>query len=181
MAKTEAEGCGTAVQHVLTATDWSGPEDPENPRNFSLRRRVASTIAVTCLAFVSTTAASIYSPSHDQVSEEFNVSNELAILPLSLYTLGLAFGPSIGAPLSETFGRRAVFLTTTPCFGLFTLGAGFSQNIASLNICRFFAGVFASPAVSNASATIVDYTAGRYRAISLAFYYSIPFFGAVFG
>ena len=37
-----------------------------------------------------------------------------------------------------------------------TLGAGFSQGPASLIVCRFFAGVFASPAISNASATIVS-------------------------
>jgi MFS transporter, DHA1 family, multidrug resistance protein len=83
--------------------------------------------------------------------------------------------------LSETFGRKAVFLVTTPIFALFTIGAGLSRSTASLIICRFFAGVFASPAISNASATIIDYTAGKYRAISMAFYYSIPFFGAVFG
>ena len=105
----------------------------------------------------------------------------MAILPLSLYSAGLAFGPLVGAPLCETFGRKVLFLTTTPVFALFTLGAGLSQDISSLIICRFFAGVFASPAISNASATIIDYSAARYRAVPLAFYYSIPFFGAVFG
>lgn len=170
------------IQHqASTISDWDGPNDPDNPRNFSLRRRVASTIAVTFLAFVSTLAAAIYAPSHGEVAELFNVSDEIAILPLALYNLGLAFGPLIGAPLSEASGRKVVFLTTTPIFALFVLGAGLSQNAASLSICRFFAGLFASPAISNASATIIDYTAGRYRAVSLAFYYSTPFFGAVFG
>ena len=169
------------LQRIRTATDWDGPNDPDNPRNFTLRRRLASTFAVTFLAFVSTLAGSIYGPAHTNVSRQFNVSEEVAILPLSLYNFGLAFGPPIGAPLSETFGRRTVFLATSPIFALFTLGAGFSNGPASLSICRFFAGVFASPAISNASATIVDYTAGRYRAVSLAFYYSVPFFGAVLG
>jgi len=161
--------------------DWHGDDDADNPRNFSLKRRIASTAAVTFLAFVSTFSGSIYSPAHDEISSVFHVSDEIAILPLALYNAGLAFGPMLGAPLCETFGRKAVFLTTTPLFGLFTLGAGLSQSATSLIICRFFAGAFASPAISNASATIVDYTAGRYRAVSLAFYYSTPFCGAVFG
>ena len=182
MGNEEVEaGDAGVLQRSRTAIDWDGPNDPENPRNFSLQRRIASTFAVTFLAFVSTLAGSMYSPAHEDISKLFNVSEEVAILPLSLYNFGMAFGPPVGAPLSETFGRRAVFLTTSPIFALFTLGAGFSQNPASLIICRFFAGVFASPAISNASATIVDYTAGRYRAVMLAFYYSIPFFGAVFG
>lgn len=183
MGKDEAVESGEngVLQRARTATDWDGPKDPDNPRNFSLRRRIATAFAVTFLSFVSTLAGSIYSPAHADISKQFGVSEEIAILPLSLYNFGMAFGPPIGAPLSETFGRRAVFLTTSPIFALFTLGAGFSQGPASLIICRFFAGVFASPAISNASATIVDHTAGRYRAVLLAFYYSIPFFGAVFG
>lgn len=159
--------------------EWDGNEDPDNPRNFSLVRRVLSIAAVTFLAFVSTLAASIYSPAIPDIITTFNVSEEVAILPLSLYNVGMAFGPLIGAPLSETAGRKVVFLVTTPVFALFVLGAGFSQNIASLIICRFFAGVFAAPAISNASATIADHTIGKARGVSLAIYYAIPTCGAV--
>lgn len=166
---------------VSSVLDWDGDNDPDNPRNFALKIRVASTIAATFLAFVSTLAGSIYSPSHDEISRIYKVSQEISILPLSLYNAGLAFGPLIGAPLSETFGRKVVFLTTTPVFALFILGSALSQSVTALCICRFFAGMFAAPAISNASATIADYTAGKYRAISLAFYYSIPFFGALMG
>lgn len=166
---------------VQNARDWSGPTDPGNPRNFSLVRRTLSTGSIMCLAFVTTLAASIYSAGIEGVTKDFDVSEELAILPLSLYSVGLALGPLVGAPLCETLGRKVVFLTTSPIFALFTLGAGFSTNIASLTACRFFAGVFAAPAVGNASATIMDYTAGRYRAITMGIYYCIPTLGAVCG
>ena len=129
----------------------------------------------------STLGASIYAPGIDEVAREFNVSTTVAILPLSLYTQGLAFGPLVGAPLCETYGRKVLFLATTPIFALFVLGSGLSQSISSLIVCRFFAGVFASPAISNASATIIDYSGAKNRAVPLSFYYSIPFFGAVFG
>jgi len=179
MSKTEHGADNTPAPQAANVLEWNGKDDPDNPRNFTLKRRIVSTAAVTFLAFVSTLGGAIYAPSHEDVSRIFKVSDEIAILPLSLFNAGLAFGPLIGAPLCETLGRKVVFLTTTPLFALFILGSGFSQSIVSLSICRFFAGVFASPAISNASATIVDYTAGRYRAVSLAFYYSIPFLGAV--
>lgn len=178
--KPDSDHCTTQPIDPLPL-DWNGPDDPDNPRNFTRTVRIASTVAATLLAFVTTLGGSIYSPSHDEISRVFRVSQEVAILPLSLYNAGLAFGPLIGAPLSETFGRKAVFLTTTPIFALFVLGSGLSQSVASLVICRFFAGIFAAPAVSNASATITDYTAGKYRAVSLAFYYSVPFLGALLG
>jgi len=181
MPKLELDVDDRPAPQPSSVLDWDNKDDADNPRNFSLRRRIISTATVTFLAFVSTLGGSIYAPAHDEVSRSFNVSDEIAILPLSLYNAGLAFGPLIGAPLCETLGRKVVFLVTTPLFALFILGSGLSQSTASLITCRFFAGVFASPAISNASATIVDYTAGRYRAVSLAFYYSIPFFGAVVG
>ncbi|KAK4961453.1 hypothetical protein LTR10_001943 [Elasticomyces elasticus] len=170
-----------AENPILHARDWTGKDDPGDPRNFSIGRRILSTVAVTLLAFVTTFAASIYSPGSEEVAREFSVSEEVAILPLAFYNLGLAAGPLIGSPVSETSGRKVVLLVTTPCFALFTLGAGFSQDIVSLVVCRFFAGVFAAPAVGNASATLTDYTSGRYRAISFAFYYAIPTFGAALG
>jgi MFS family permease len=99
-------------------------------------------------------AASIYSPGIDGVSAEFGVSRSIAILPLSLYNLGLAAGPMLGSPLSETYGRKIVLLVTTPGFMAFTLGAALAGDVVSLTVCRFFAGVCAAPAVGNASASI---------------------------
>ena len=93
----------------------------------------------------------------------------------------MAFGPIVSSPLSETFGRKAVYLTTTPIFALFILGSGFSQNIGALTVCRFFAGVFGSPGVSLAAATIADISAPVDRATPLAVYYAIPFIGSLLG
>jgi DHA1 family multidrug resistance protein-like MFS transporter len=126
-------------------------------------------------------AASIYSPAHDAISAEFGVSTTVALLPLSFYNLGMAFGPVISSPLSETFGRKAVYLLTTPTFAFFTLGSGLSQSLAALITCRFFAGMFASPGVSLASATISDMAAPLDRGLPLAVYYTIPFVGSLLG
>jgi MFS family permease len=65
-----------------------------------------------------------------------------------VYTLGLAFGPVISAPLSERFGRKLVYLLSAPIFMLFTLGAGFSKTFGSLLVCRLFAGLTGSPALA---------------------------------
>lgn len=93
----------------------------------------------------------------------------------------MAFGPVISSPSSETFGRKTVYLLTTPVFALCTLGSGLSQSLAGLTICRFFAGIFASPGVSLASATISDMAAPADRGVPLAVYYTIPFVGSLLG
>lgn len=180
MEKRDLEG-EFQPQPILHAKDWAGEDDPANPRNYSLARKCSSTAIYTFLAVVSTMAASVYSPGVEDVKNTFHCSEEIAILPLALYNLGMAFGPLIGSPLSETAGRKVVLMITTPLFAVFTMGSGFAPTVATLIACRFFAGVCAAPAIGNASATITDYTAGRYRAVTMSFYYTLPTFGAVFG
>jgi hypothetical protein len=34
----------TAVRRVVTAQDWTGPDDPENPHNWPLRKRIWHTV-----------------------------------------------------------------------------------------------------------------------------------------
>lgn len=164
-----------------TPTDWTDHHDPKNPRNWTVLRKTLSTLIICSIGFTTTLGASIYAPGHAQVQDEFHVSTTVALLPLSAYSLGLAFGPMISSPLSETFGRKLVYLLTLPLFDIFMLGAGLSQNITSLIICRFLAGLFAAPGVSVAAATISDFTYPNQRVIPLAAYYSIPFIGSAIG
>ena len=87
----------------------------------------------------------------------------------------------IAAPLSETLGRRAVYFSCLPIFGLFTVGAGVSKNIASLVICRFFAGVFGSPALSVGAGTNADLFTPSKRGQAICFFVLAPFLGPVIG
>ncbi|OAA80745.1 Major facilitator superfamily domain, general substrate transporter [Akanthomyces lecanii RCEF 1005] len=163
------------------AFDWTGPSDPDNPRNFPLAFRVCSAAALTLLAMVATVVGAMYAPAQDAVASALHTSRQVAVLPLSLYNLGLACGPLVGAPLSETYGRRAVVLGTAPVFMLLVLGAALSASAGGLIACRFFAGVFAAPLINNAPATMLDFTPTRYRGVVLGIYYTVPSFGASLG
>jgi len=79
---------------------------------------------------------------------DFHVSREIALLPFCVYLLGLAFGPVMAAPVSETLGRKIVYTSALPIFAAFTIGAGFSRSITALVICRFFSGLFSSPGLA---------------------------------
>lgn len=48
-----------------------------------------------------TCASSIYAMTYGQITKEFDCSQEIAILGLSLFVLGLAVGPLVMSPLSE--------------------------------------------------------------------------------
>ncbi|KAJ5657769.1 Polyamine transporter 4 [Penicillium longicatenatum] len=159
--------------------DWT--TDKENPRNWPKLRKVATGLIVCAIGFTTTLGASIYSPGHTEVQHEFHVSATISLLPLSAYSLGLAFGPMISSPLSEAFGRRFVYLATLPLCDIFILATGFSRGIVSLTVCRFFAGFFAAPGVSVAAAVISDFTAPEKRLVPLAGYYAMPWLGSAIG
>lgn len=44
------------------------------------------------------------------IIKEFELSEELATLTISLFVAGYIFGPLLWGPLSETYGRKAIFM-----------------------------------------------------------------------
>ena len=84
---------------------------------------------------------------------DFGVSPLVATLPFSLYLFGLAIGLPVFA-ISEKYGRKTVLLTCFTIFSLFILECGLSKSAAVLILCRFFAGVFASPCINVSTVAI---------------------------
>jgi len=134
-----------------------------------------------CLQRPSTFASSVYTPAAKGVAEQFGVSSTAAILPLTLYVLGLALGPAISAPISETHGRRIVYLTLFPISLLFTLGAGLSKSYATLMVCRFLAGTLGSGGLAVGAGTNSDLYPPLTRAPVASIFLLAPFAGPALG
>jgi MFS family permease len=111
----------------------------------------------------------------------FGVSETLATLPLTTYVLGLAFGPMLSAPISETFGRLGTYRVAVPVAALFTVGAGFAPNIQALCILRFFAGFFGGAPLPVASGSAADMFRSQHFAIAGSFILYFPFLGPAVG
>lgn len=117
----------------------------------------------------------------EEVQFRFGVSTTVALLPLSVYVWGLAWGPVIGAPLSELFGRRFVYIFTVPLFLIFTIGAGSAQNFTTLVVCRFFAGMLGSPPLAVGAGSNLDLWSARARTRAGSIYLLAPFLGPALG
>lgn len=130
----------------------------------------------------STVSSSIITPGRTKYKEELHVSLVVSVLPFSLFNFGLAFGPILGSPLSERYGRQIVFLVCMPTLLIFVMACGFSNDVASLLTTRALGGLAGSAGITIASATIADlFEPGPNRAAGLFAYYSAPFLGAVVG
>ena len=56
---------------------WDGPEDPENPKNWSFKRKWAATIVVSSFTFISPVSSSMVAPALSTIAAEFNITNQV--------------------------------------------------------------------------------------------------------
>lgn len=112
--------------------------DPRDPKGWSKGYRI---LVVGMFAFT-TLATGIYSTAYSSgikdMSQELGVTNaSLPLLGISLYLVGLALGALIMAPLSETFGRRPMYIGGLTVFlGLIPIAA-LATNFTMVIVARF--------------------------------------------
>ncbi|KAM3079652.1 hypothetical protein ACMFMG_006065 [Clarireedia jacksonii] len=163
------------------AIEVSWDEDHRNPYNWSMAKRVYHTLLIGIFGLTVTFASSVYTPAVPDIMRIFNVSEAAALLPFSLFLLGLGFGPVLAAPLSERFGRTATYLISLPLFALFIVGAGASQTFGGLVACRLLAGIFASPPLVVGAGTNADLWKPESRAVTATLFALCPYLGPALG
>lgn len=94
---------------------------------------------------------------------------------------GFAVGPLIWAPLSELHGRQLVHAISFGGLSVFNAGAAAAQNIQTLIILRFFAGMFGAAPFTNAGAVVADIFRAQQRGLAMTVFAIAPFLGPVLG
>lgn len=111
-------------------------------------------VALLCLSV--TAGSSMITPGVFAIAYKFHVSHTVAILSLSLFVLGLAIGPMLAAPISETRGRSIIYKVSMPLYMLFIFGAGYSESLAGLLVCRTLAAISGAPCLAVGAGTVAD-------------------------
>ncbi|KAJ7470516.1 MFS general substrate transporter [Mycena latifolia] len=172
-------GSGTLEDPFIV--DWD-LHDAENPLNFNNRKKWIITSQLAFCTWTISFSSSVYSGGLETMARDLRISDNVAILGLSLYVLGFALGPLIFAPLGECFGRRLVFWVTLSAFTVFQLeGCLAGNNIYALLSCRLLTGIFGSSPLVNAPAQISDIWNARERGLASAVYSGMPFLGPIIG
>ena len=70
----------------INQVSWDGPDDPENPKNWSFKRKWAATIVVSSFTFISPVSSSMVAPALSTIASEFHITNEVeSQLVLSIF------------------------------------------------------------------------------------------------
>jgi hypothetical protein len=129
---------------------WDGPDDPQNPLNFSSWLKVLNIGLVSSICFIAPLASSMFAPGVPQLMKEFKSDNaELAGFVISVYVLGFAIGPMVLAPLSEIYGRLVIYHTCNVGFVAFTVACALATDLNMLIGFRLVAGCFGAAALTN--------------------------------
>ncbi|KAI0262883.1 major facilitator superfamily domain-containing protein [Gloeopeniophorella convolvens] len=155
--------------------------DPDNPYNWSFKRKWVIVAQQSLSTFTVSFASSAYSGGMAFMRKDIPMSETVSVIGISLYVLGFGLGPLLFASLSETFGRRPVFLCTMPAFTLFHLGGALGHNVESILIPRLFAGIFGASPLTNAGGVIADVFTPRDRGVATSIYATVPYLGPVVG
>lgn len=98
----EVSSCrSTTPEHQSAGLPTFAAGDMENPRNWPLWHKWLIVGVIIPVDLSVSWAASGFSPAIGKFMEDMHVPEEIAVLGLSLYVLGLAWGPMTLAPLSE--------------------------------------------------------------------------------
>ena len=133
---------------------WDGPQDPENPLNWSWQRKWVATILVSCFTFISPFSSTMVTPVLDEISTDLGIEGGTSrALVIAIFLLGYAQGPFVLAPLSELYGRVRVLQYANLIYLAFNTACGFSRTQQQMLACRFLSGIGGSApqAVSRSS------------------------------
>jgi MFS family permease len=138
---------------------WDGPDDPENPKNWTNKKKWAATLIVSSFTFISPVSSSMVAPALPAMARELNITNSVEqSLILSIFVLAYAVGPLFLGPLSEINGRVIVLQLANLFYLAFNIGCGFAKTKGQLIAFRFLAGLGGSAplAVRDISSSLAE-------------------------
>ncbi|KAF4605923.1 hypothetical protein EYR40_004715 [Pleurotus pulmonarius] len=178
----EKEDSESSSKSGVLIVDWDGPDDPQNPKNWSYRKKWAATLVVSSFTFISPVSSSMIAPAANDMSREFGItSSVVTALTISVFVLAYAIGPLFLGPLSEIFGRSRVVQLANLFYLAWNIGCGFAQNIGQLVAFRFLAGLGGSAPLSIGGGVISDTWGTHERGKAIAIYSLAPLLGPVIG
>ena len=144
-ADLEAQGGnknGAVIEKDPNLVTWDGPDDPENPKNWSDKIKWKCTIGVSLFTFISPVSSSMVAPALAQLGHDLHMKSQFEEeLALSIFILAYAIGPFFFGPCSEVYGRKRLLQASNLWYFVWNLACGFAQNETEFFVFRFLAGL----------------------------------------
>uniref|UniRef100_A0A8H7K730 Major facilitator superfamily (MFS) profile domain-containing protein n=1 Tax=Bionectria ochroleuca TaxID=29856 RepID=A0A8H7K730_BIOOC len=144
-------------------------KDPDHPRNWSTVAKVSFCTIVCAAVFGVSFASSILGPAASIVAHQYQVSEIIMQLGVSLFVAGFAAGPLVWGPFAEAFGNRTTLIIGVILCGVWQIPLGVANNVPTILVARFLAGSFGSSITTVSSGILTDLYDPIPRGTTLAF------------
>lgn len=155
--------------------------DQANPKQWKWSAKLANMFVIAMMSILSPLASSMFTPGIDQIAKGLNTDSTTVVGCTTGFVIMLGIGPLILAPLSETFGRRPLYLVCFSAFTLLQIPSALAPNIETLIAMRTIAGFFGSVGIANGGGTISDMCGPDERASLFGWYLLGPLLGPTLG
>ncbi|KAI1356832.1 major facilitator superfamily domain-containing protein [Xylaria sp. FL0043] len=161
---------------------WTGPEDPENPKNWTFSKKWAAVFTVSLFTFISPISSSLVAPALEKIGDELGIDQAFEKnLTLSIFILAYAIGPLVWGPLSELYGRVVVLQLVNLIYLFFNLGCGLARTKSELIAFRFLSGLGGSAPLGIGGGVLSDLFTAEDRGKALSIYSLAPLLGPAIG
>jgi len=99
-------------------------------RKWVLITLVSSTTLCTCCT------SSLFTSTYGQITADFECSELVATIGLSLFIAGLGLGPMLLAPLSEFYGRRPIYIISLFLFVVLLVPCALALDVQTMLAAR---------------------------------------------
>lgn len=161
--------------------DWE-VNDSRNPLNWPTWYKGIVIGFVSWSTWVVVIYSTSYTTGFIPMMNEFRIDSEpVATLGVTTYLFGLAVGSVILAPISETYGRKPVYVVAMLLFLLLFLPCALATSMVEIITVRFFGALCGSAMIANAPGTLGDIVSDERRALVFSIWSIGPMNGPVFG
>ncbi|KAL9117180.1 MAG: hypothetical protein Q9187_006285, partial [Circinaria calcarea] len=166
----------------LNLLTWDSPDDPENPKNWPTSKRWVATLIVSSFTFFTPLSSTMISPSTAAIASDLGINSPAEVeIILSVFLLGLGFGPLVLGPVSEMNGRVPVLQIGNLFYLVWSVACGFARTKGQLTAFRFLSGLGASAPTAIGGGLISDLWKPEERGKVIAIYTAGPLLGPAIG
>ncbi|KAK6333896.1 hypothetical protein TWF730_004079 [Orbilia blumenaviensis] len=152
---------------------------------FTLPQKKWIAFLLTLSAFFSPFSSTVYLPALLPIQQELGITTTQVNLSLTTYLIFQAIAPTLSGELSDTLGRRPVYLITFVIYVAACAGLAVQKSLAALLILRMLQSSGSSGTVAIGFGTLADFTTpaerGSYMGFINSFPLSSPALGPVIG
>ncbi|KAJ5289037.1 hypothetical protein N7478_002067 [Penicillium angulare] len=167
---------------------WRGPDDPENPQNWSTKKKFFVSCLIWLLTFAIYVGSAIYTPGIPGVQAQFGVSSVAGTLGLTLFVVGYGIGSAYDmVPIIRNSNDRPKpnIRLDTIRIRLLQLRRHLRQKLRHASCLPILTGFIGSPALATGAASMGDIWSPRIRDYMIGvwgmFAISAPVLGPMLG